>query len=240
MKKIIYLFIITISSIAFYSCDDDKTYTENLNYITFETSSFDFPVDLGSTATNDIKIYSTQVTSSARTISVMVVADETTADPASYEVPASVTIPANSSEGVLTVNVSDINIGDGVALVLAFSESNGLFTGESITLNIKQVCPLNELFLNISFDSWPEEIYWVLEDDSANVVAESAPGAYGAYAGLTGGIEQTFCLPSGDYTFTIYDQYGDGAGPFSFNLDGNILFESNGAYGPGTVVNLTL
>lgn len=241
MNKLKYIILLFATVFVFNSCDADEEERTTVDYITFESDSFAFPVDLGSSNSYDITIYASQISNLDRTFNVNVIESGTSADPASYTVPSTFTILANSNVGTLNVSVSDVNIsGSGETLVIGFSETQELQTGGNITLNIKQVCPVNDVFLNITFDGWPEEIYWVLEDSSANVIAESAPGAYGAYSGLTGGTTANFCLPDGDYTFTIYDQYGDGAGPFSFTLDGNILFESDGGYGPGTAIDFTL
>jgi len=216
--------MISLSFFFFFFCADDD---EVINYVSFESTSYGFGVELDGSTTNEIKIYATKTTGSDRTFNVSVVTDLSTADPASYEVQSSVTIPANSNVGVFTVKISDLNISEnGETLVLKIDNQADLFTGEKITLNIKQVCPLNEVILDIQFDSWPEETGWELLDSDDNVIA-SAP--FGSYAGQKD-FSKAFCLENGTYTFTIYDQYGDGTKYYRLSYNGTILVEG-GAFG---------
>ena len=224
MKKITFLLMISLSFFAFNGCADDD---EVINYVSFESTSYNFGVELAGSTTNEIKIYATQTTGSDRTFNVSVDTDMSTADPASYEVQSSVTIPANTNVGVFTVKISDLNISEnGETLVLKIDDQEDLFTGEKIVLNVKQVCPLNEVILDIEFDNWPEETGWELLDSDNNVIA-TAP--FGAYAGFTD-FSKAFCLENGTYTFIIYDQYGDGTKYYRLSYNGAILVEG-GAFG---------
>lgn len=224
MKKITFLFLISLSFFAFNGCSDDE---ETINYVSFESTSYKFGVELDGSSTNDIKIYATKTTGADRTFNVSVVSDLSTADPASYEVPTSVTIPANTNVGTISVKVSDLNISEnGETLVLRFDSQEGLFTGEDITLNIKQVCPFNEVVLDIQFDDWPEETSWELLDSEGNVI-DSVPA--GTYAGEKT-LSKAFCLQDGTYTFIIYDAYGDGTNYYRLSYNGAILVEG-GAFG---------
>jgi hypothetical protein len=226
MKTIKYLIIFTLSLFVLNSCEEDGPSTSDLNFVSFEKAAYTFGVDLNSTNTRDVKVYTTQVTGSDRTFNVTVDLTKSTADPASYVVPASVTIPANSNVGVLSIKISDLNIGEaGKTLVLLFEPAEGLLYGAPITLNIKQVCPLNEVILTINFDSYPEETSWDLKDASANIVSSGGP-----YPGQTK-LTKAFCLENGTYTFTIYDLYGDGIAPKTYQLVYNgAAIKSGGAF----------
>lgn len=216
--------MISLSFFAFNGCADDD---EVINYVSFESTSYKFGVELDGSSSNDIKIYATKTTGADRTYNISVVTDMSSADPASYEVQSSVTIPANSNVGMFTVKISDLNISEnGETLVLKIEEQEGLFTGEKIVLNVKQVCPLNEVILDIQFDDWPEETGWELLDSDGNVV-DSAD--FGSYAGETE-FSKAFCLQDGSYTFTIYDAYGDGTNYYRLSYNGTILAEG-GAFG---------
>lgn len=70
-------------------------------------------------------------------------------------------------------------------------------TGETADLNIQ-----------ITFDNYPEETSWDVSNESGVVVLSSG-GNYGGQDGQST-IDLTYCLPLGCYTFTIYDDYGDG------------------------------
>src|SRR5690554_2055621 len=100
-----------------------------------------------------------------------------------------------------------------------------------------------EVTLNVTVDCWGEDTTWEIKDDNNNVVASGGP--YGGQAGGTLNT-YTFCLPPGCYSFTIFDQYGDGLsgaqyqgcstnGNFEmFDELGNLLFqmqETNGNFG---------
>ena len=224
MKKFTFLLLISLSFFAFNGCGDDD---EIINYVSFETQSFDFGVELDGSTTNEFNIYSTNTKSSDRTYSINVVADMSSADPNSYTVPSTVTIPANSNVGVFSVKIDDLNISeDGETLVLEFTGEEDLFTGEKMTLKIKQVCPFNEVILNIQFDDWPEETSWVLLDSDNNVIDSAPEGSYAGESSFT----KAFCLQNGTYTFTIFDAYGDGTKLYSLTYNGTTIVQG-GAFG---------
>lgn len=224
MKKITFLLLISLSFFAFNGCDDDDD-DEIINYVSFETQSYDFGVELEGSTTNELKIYATKTTGSDRTYNINVVTDMSTADPESYDVPATVTIPANTNVGLFSVKIDDLNIGsDGEILVLEIGREEDLFTGEKMTLKIKQVCPYNEVILNIQFDDWPEETSWELLDIDNNIIDSAPTGAYAGESSFT----KAFCLQNGTYTFTIYDAYGDGTKLYRLTYNGTTIVEGGG------------
>jgi len=142
MKKIIYHILVILSIFTFNNCSDEVEGTKDINYISFEGTAIDMVVNKNSTVDREIKVYTTQFSSSVRTFNI-VVDTLTTADPASYDVPASGTIPANSNVGSFTVNISDVNISsNGEELILKFESQNDLFTGDDLTINMIRFCPL--------------------------------------------------------------------------------------------------
>jgi hypothetical protein len=249
MKKILTLFTILTSVILFTNCEknDDTPAITEINYVGLE-SDFQVGVDPNGSATEEVTIATSQTSSSDRTFNLAVDTDLTTADPSAYSVPASVTVPANSNIGTFNIEVIGPNVDPSGLDILAIgftSEDDNLSVSDPISLNLKQVCPVNELTLEIIFDSYPEEIYWIFYDDAGNFEEESAPSAWGAYTGLTGGITQTFCIPDGTYTFEIYDFYSDGIccnygqGSYSLTGGGNV-YASGGNYGAGEATTFTL
>jgi hypothetical protein len=222
MKKILSFILLLAALFSFNRCENDIKGTKDLNYITFEKSPIDIGVDLGGSTTGDIKVYTTQVVGTDRTFNVNVLTDQSSADPDAYKVPASVTVPANSNVGTLTIDISDVNIGDGVSLVLDIQSQDGLYKGDPATIMITQVCPYNEVILNMNFDSYPEESYWEMLDANNNVVA-SVPA--GTYADMTDA-KKKFCLTDGTYTFIMYDYYGDGITPpggYTLSYNGTVI-----------------
>jgi len=244
MKKIITLLTIMLSIVLLTNCEknDDSPVITKIDYVGFE-SGFIVGVDPTGTLSQEVTIATSNISSSDRVFNVSVDADLTTANALAYSIPSSVTVPANSNIGTFNVDVIGPNVdpsGNDVLAIAFSSEENGLFLSAPINLNLKQVCPNPELILDITFDSWPEEIYWRIVDSSDNVVFESTAGAFGAYDGLTGGITRPFCLAIGNYIFEIFDQFGDGAGPYTLTYDGNVIFSSDGAYGEGEAIPFTI
>lgn len=59
--------------------------------------------------------------------------------------------------------------------------------------------------LTITLDNYPGETTWDLKDNGGATVASGGP-----YSTAGSTVNQSFNLADGDYTFTIYDSYGDG------------------------------
>jgi hypothetical protein len=240
-KKIIYLLLLAFPLVLITSCEESAVGTPDLNHVSFEANTLNFGVDIDGENTNTIKIYASTKSASSRTVEVVIVSEETSADEASYTVPASFTIPANSNVGELPITISDLNISSGgETLTIALVSKTGLFVGDNITLNVRQVCPFNDVNIRIEFDDYPEEVYWVLEDSNGAIVAASAAGVFGAYTGLLDPINVPLCLENDTYTFTVYDQYQDGAGAISITSGETVLYSTDGTYGAGAVASFTL
>ncbi len=86
-------------------------------------------------------------------------------------------------------------------------------------------CLENEVNLTLTLDNYPGETSWEILDASGTVIESGGP-CYGLQ-GQT--INETFCLPDGCYTFTIFDSYGDGIccnygqGSYELSTDTTIL-----------------
>jgi hypothetical protein len=116
-----------------------------------------------------------------------------------------------------------------------------------ITYNIEERCDFNKVVVSIKFDNYPEETAWDLRDASMNVIASGGFNAAGdaitGYAALGFADQSTFtspnyCLPGGQYTFTIYDDYGDGmftsatvSGTYTVKLGTTVLASGGGDFG---------
>lgn len=95
-------------------------------------------------------------------------------------------------------------IGD---LLLDSAECDGLTVPFSVT---QQPKPFARYRITLDFDSYPQDVYWFLEDGSGNVVASG-----GGYASTTGGATITtgnLDPDKGPYKFILYDAGGDGFG----------------------------
>lgn len=142
MKKISYFFIIVFAFISLQNCED--TYAPSLNYVTFEVDQPLVTVLKNSSATIDVHVYTTKVMNSDRTFNI-VVSSDTSLDPASYNVPATVTIPANSNDGMIEVTFSDNNLGEDIEqLVLSLDlAGDAAFSGSPFTVEVQKKCPLS-------------------------------------------------------------------------------------------------
>ena len=138
MKKYLVLFIAVVC-FSFIGCNKDDD-NNQLNYVTFASNSRAYAVEQDGSGSFDVTIYTANDTGSDRTFNINV-EGSSTADPSSYEVPATVTVLANSNEASFTVDVTDTNISNsGETLVLNLS-GNGAYTGESLEINLTRNCP---------------------------------------------------------------------------------------------------
>ena len=220
MKKIKLIAYLFIAICTLNSCTDEVD-PQGTNYVTFESDSYSFGVTIDGEDTKTITVYAASMSASARTLEIVVVSDETTADAASYTVPASFTIPANSNVAEIPVTISDLNIGDdGKTLTLGLVSKEGFYIGGNIALKISRLCADGTKSLKILIDNtdgYPDEIKVDLIN-SAGVTIFSVAGGE-----LTGDYEFKECTPTGDYTLNIVDTYGDGGTAYTVSSDGNIL-----------------
>jgi hypothetical protein len=230
MKKIYSILLIFASLLVLTGCESEDTIPESelgTTHFAFGTQTFDCGVEIAGQSTNNIEVYSAFTTKSDRTLDIMVVADGTTLGSGSYNVPTSVTIPANSNIGLLSVDISDLNLSaDGDVLVLGFSAKEGEYVGDTITLNITRLCATGTKSLKISIDNtdgYPDEIILDLINSGGVSIFSIAGGQ------LTGDYEFKECIPTGDYTLNIQDSYGDGGTSYEVSSDGVVLGTIDGS-----------
>ncbi len=148
MKKLIYILVLTF---LFISCDQEqeKVIFDSKNgqtFVSFQGTSADLPIFIDDVGSVDIPINITTVSNTDRTFNVSVVPELTTANPASYSL-GSITIPADSFTGTLTINGTDVGVETTPeTLVLQIEEEGGIAAGATFTVNIFQICPVDETF----------------------------------------------------------------------------------------------
>ncbi|ARV16686.1 hypothetical protein [Polaribacter sp. SA4-12] len=245
MKKNIYLFLASVAILSFSSCEDTSVKALDTSFASFVTNTLDIGVEAGSETSKEVKIYTTNITSSDRSIPVMI-AEGTDADAGAYSVPSTVTIPSGSNVGTMNIDIKDVGLelSTDKSLVLRLESSDEMITGETLTVALSQLCPNSgiKVKLNLTFDSWPEEAAWRIKDASGAVVLASiTPFNYGAYTGMAGSsITIADCLASGTYTMEVYDQYQDGGTDYSVTANGVLVFSASGNYGAGTSSSFTI
>jgi hypothetical protein len=155
MKRIAFFTLLMLSVFGFDSCKDQIAGTEFINYAAFDTNVPTIIVNKGTSTDMDINVYATQSTGAERTFDVAVVAANTTANTASYNVPVTLTIPANSNKGTITVTASDNNLGEApvtLNLKISSSDKDIIIGTDVITLKIQKFCPF---VINDFVGSWP-------------------------------------------------------------------------------------
>lgn len=231
MKKISKYLAILFLALSFSNCEDNID-TSDLKYVTFENTSIDIGVDEGSETTKDIFVYTSNTTNSDRVFDLAIVEGKTTLDAAAYTVPSTVTIPAGTNEGIITVTIKDVNLSLlDKTVQLRLIQSEKAFIGDNLTINGSLNCPGtdNKLKITLDFDNYPEEAAWKLVNSNGEtVMASSDPLAFGAYAGFKGSTTIPECLPSGDYTFVVYDVYKDGGTTYTITVNGEPLYSIDG------------
>lgn len=224
----------TISLFVFNSCGDDFEGTEELNYVTFGKSTYSAGVDVNGTAVVEIPVYTTNIVSSDRTFNVSVDQTKTNAAAGSYTVPTTVTVEGGKNEGILSVSLSDLNLGIGVnKLVISFDAAPELFKGGSTTINYIQNCTEVTGTLDITFDSYSSETSWEFIDSLGGVVLASPD-----YPDGKAPVSESITLCAGrDYTLVFYDSYGDGMndgvnlGSYTLTIDGVVKVTGGGGFG---------
>ncbi|HEY0046550.1 MAG TPA: hypothetical protein VGB44_07565 [Flavobacterium sp.] len=150
MKKYLSILLFVV---AFSACDEVERTIYNggegdRTFLAFSSNVYDLPVTIDQTGSVDVTLSSSTVSSVDRTYAISVVADESTANPAVYNLPSTVTIPAGEHLGVFTITAQDNNMVETTAqnLVIQFTPLNESEDSDSTqaTVSIFQVCPLNE------------------------------------------------------------------------------------------------
>lgn len=233
MKKTSILAVYAITSLIFYSCEEDLN-EKSFDYVTLE-SSFEIGVDPEGTAEQDIRVFATSSSNSDRNFTINVIEEGTNAPSSAFTVPPTVVIPANSTVGSFKVTAIGENIDPaaGNTLALQISSDNSAYIGKPITLLLNHVCFDNEVIATFLFDNYPEEAYWLLYDNTTDTLLEG-DGYSGddCYIDLVSATKK-FCLPAGEYKFYLGDCYGDGGTGFSLTFDGTTLSSTPKVSGGG-------
>jgi len=92
------------------------------------------------------------------------------------------------------------------------------------------ICLGNQVTLSITFDDFPEDISWVINNNAGSTLLFGG-NYYNEQSGSTLIVNQ--CLPNGCYDFIIFDSYGDGIccdfgnGSYTLTAGGNTIVSSS-------------
>lgn len=248
IKKIVLLFSLVSFVTIFNSCEEYDPTVSAPESLSFNRSSETF----GFTASENVyplRVTATKVSGSDRVVDIVVLTGDdvngnpyTTALPDDFTVALSVLIPAGELSGStdITFDPSEVLIGDTRKVTFEIVNQEGYVlnsTTSKFALTYAQVCFSNTINLDIVTDSYGSETTWEITDGSGSVVESGGP-----YADVSGGQTiptTTYTLPDGDYTFTVYDSYGDGMstsatiqGSYAIAKDcGTVLVTGGGDFG---------
>jgi hypothetical protein len=274
LKKSLIIFSLFTMLFTIVSCEDDVTSDNPLSgYVGVEEAK-NIGLVLNETKIIESHIYASDAVGADRVFSLSV--NTTSTHNASYySVPATVTIPAGSKIGTFNVSLTGSGIASaGNTLIIdlgylsgvdqsttytgSFVNDNLVVSQKQIVYNISEVCQTGttKVTLSIKFDNYPEETAWELYNSNFSLIASGGFNAAGTaitgYAALGFADRSTFvsnfCLAPGDYTFVIYDDYGDGmytsatvSGNYSLKLaDGTTLASGGGNFGTNEVSTFTI
>lgn len=211
MKNIFKIFLICL---LVTSCDETEPVTfDGRTAVGFSEDIVTLDVPEGG-VTSTVDLISTTTSSEARTFDVTVVDTSGGIEASDYSI-GTATIPADSYEGSLDVTFNYDGLDDFTpyTLTLAIEVPGGGSAFPPVTFEFLKeydittfVC--SELKLTIVADNYASETTWEVTDATGNVVNSGGP-----YDDSTAGqayVANIGPLAAGDYTFTIFDSYGDG------------------------------
>lgn len=112
------------------------------------------------------------------------------------------------------IALPELTLQDGTnTLVITLSDPNGLVDGNPanniITYEFSAFTNAVEYGVTVALDTYGSETTWEVSDENGNVVYSGGPYE-DSFFGDPDVVENDLCLGEGCYTFTIFDDYGDG------------------------------
>jgi hypothetical protein len=147
MKNFIKIFII---SVLLTSCGDFEPviYEGKQTLAFFDEATSTLEVLIDETGSVDIQIGATTLSTTERTINVSVVEETTTTEASNYNVPTTVTIPANEYFATLTVSGMDTSLETATETITIQVDSvdGGVGSPSAHSISIYQICPVEAAF----------------------------------------------------------------------------------------------
>lgn len=137
--------------VLFSSCEDheNKVYSGNVNnftFLSFDQSSFRLDIAKDGEGELVIDLKSSVTSSVDRVYNIELIAEDSTADPLTYNLPATVTIPANEYVGKIVITGQDLDLVEATPKVFMFKISNlndkEFMDNNLVTVSVGEVCPL--------------------------------------------------------------------------------------------------
>jgi len=145
MKKIIYLL-----SLAFIisSCDDFQpaTFDGGQTFVYFDDTSVNLDIVIDATGTANVQLNTTTLSNQDRIVTLAIDEENSTADPANYEIPSlDVVIPAGEYFGNFVINGIDNTAETNPELLLftmASAGNDAIATSDILEVSVRQICPV--------------------------------------------------------------------------------------------------
>ncbi|MBY8962302.1 hypothetical protein KJK34_06010 [Flavobacterium sp. D11R37] len=157
MKLIVKLLFIAL---VFASCEDvepivyNGNIEQNQTFLSFSRSSYLLPVVQNTTGEVVVTLNSSTVADYDRTYNLEVTLpdNQSAANPETFEVPSTITIPAGEYQGFITITGVDNNLVDEnrksfTITITNVDENTEIADSNSAVINIYEVCPLQDDFL---------------------------------------------------------------------------------------------
>lgn len=149
------IFKLLLLGIIFASCEDVEPTiyngsAENDTFLSFSRTTYFLPVERDATGQVVITLNSSTVSSNDRTYNLEIDQELSTANPLTYNVPATITIPAGSYQGTATLTGQDLDLVEAERKPIYLKISN--ITNEYIDanqaiINVGEVCTLGAPFV---------------------------------------------------------------------------------------------
>lgn len=200
--------LIMIFILLLVSCEEDLLVFDNINgqtAVSFGTTTYNLSVPEEG-AVVEIPVNVTTLSESDRSFNVTV--DESSIGSASNYSIGQLTVPANSYNAILDVNLNFDALVDGEVYELNLNleaPADGVAFDNSVTIEYFKVIVCNDVLVTINTDLYGDETTWEITNDADEVVATGGPYDRGVAT-----YEDEVFLEDGCYTFTIFDAYADG------------------------------
>lgn len=237
MKLKTYFLALLLMAIVFNSCDINTEEFQAISPVdSFETSSGSIIVNPLSDSF-EVVVATSEAHTADRSIPIEVTS-ASTGSALEYSFSGNVDIRAGQLSGSTMIDFELLNIPTGVTKTIVLRLVS---TSEEIRITYTKICESNDIHLAIDFDSYPEETSWEITNSANTIVASGGP-----YPGETA-FNASYTLPDGDYTFTIFDAWGDGIccsyGDGSFIVTKPVCLETlaqGGQFGTSTSITFSL
>lgn len=239
MKTIRNIFGILATTLILGSCTQDDITAKN--YVTFDVNNTN--IELAATGSGEatVTVFSSNNVSGDMMFDVEVVEDQTSIDPANFQVSETVMIPSGSNRGEVQITLNNIDFTSNPSITLSFTDTEGFSFGQTTTFNIVEECTGTEGYMLITFDEYPGETSWEIYESGSDT-----PILSNQYSAGTVSTNERLCLQPGNYLFIIYDAYGDGMccdfgeGSYQFILGDGTVVAEGGDFGDSESAEFTV